>query len=340
MATCVLPAVSAISLLWSGLLCGQQPAAAPPNAQAPPRLVTTATRAAPAELARLRRPGRVLLVADFEAPSAFERWFEVQGRADGRTRLVDGAGLAHGGRSALQITAPANAGKASGAALSAWLGDEGHDALHLRYWIRYAADYDQGNLNHTGGSLTGVAGTDKWRGMGGAGLRPAGDDHFSTLVDSWRDWQRVAAPGFLHCYTYWMEMQQDRDGHYWGNMLGPEPERRFVPQRGEWTCVELRVAVNQVGKADGELAMWIDGELHLHYQGLRWRSSEAVRLKRAGVLCYVHAAERDNTVWFDDVVVSTGYIGTGGVEVAKPTPAAGQEPGKVGAPPSPLPLPR
>jgi len=69
MATCVLPAVSAISLLWSGLLCGQQPAAAPPNAQAPPRLVTTATRAAPAELARLRRPGRLLLVADFEAPS-------------------------------------------------------------------------------------------------------------------------------------------------------------------------------------------------------------------------------------------------------------------------------
>jgi hypothetical protein len=34
-----------------------------------------------------------------------------------------------------------------------------------------------------------------------------------------------------------------------------------------------------------------------------------VRLKRFSFGLYVHAAARDNTVWYDDVALSTGYLG-------------------------------
>jgi hypothetical protein len=34
-----------------------------------------------------------------------------------------------------------------------------------------------------------------------------------------------------------------------------------------------------------------------------------VKLKRFGIGVYVHQATRDNTVWYDDVALSTGYIG-------------------------------
>jgi hypothetical protein len=145
--------------------------------------------------------------------------------------------------------------------------------------------------------------------MGTAGIRPQGDDHFSSAFETWRDWGRVPAPGSMHLYTYWMDMQIDRDGHYWGNMLQPEAAERFVPVRERWTCYELMLRVNEIGKDDGELAAWIDGRLYAHFTGLRWRSDEAVKLIRFGLDVYVHQAVKDNMVWYDDVVVSTGYIG-------------------------------
>jgi hypothetical protein len=296
------------------VLAAQEPAAA----ERPyPALVTAATRADPAALARLERPGEVVFVDRFESEESFAGWFEVQGRKEGRA-VIDREQV-HGGKGALKLTAKANDGQSSGASAVRWLGNAGHDCLHLRYWIRYAKDYDQGNLNHTGGSLAGVAGDFQWAGMGTAGQRPAGDDHFSTRVEGWRDWRRTAAPGWLFCYAYWMDMKRDRDGNYWGNMMGPAEGERIVPARDRWLCVEQRVQVNTVGKADGELAVWLDGKLYLHYTGFRWRSSEEVRLKRTALMVYVHAAEQDNTVSYDDVVVATGYVGTG--EVKEPKPA-------------------
>jgi hypothetical protein len=34
-----------------------------------------------------------------------------------------------------------------------------------------------------------------------------------------------------------------------------------------------------------------------------------VKLKRFDIGVYVHHAAQNNTVWYDDVVLSTGYIG-------------------------------
>lgn len=295
---------------WRCLLHLLRRAADPPHY---PFLVTAATRADAVELLRLQQPGSIVCRDDFESQESFAHWFEIGGEREGRVRISREPEAVHGGSGSLQLTSTANGGQPCGAGPMRWLGDDGHDVLHLRYWLRYAPDYDQGNLNHTGGWLAGVAGTDKWAGLGSAGERPAGDDHFSTSVEGWRDWQRVPAPGFLFSYTYWMDMKRDRDGNWWGNMLGPADGERFVPERGKWLCVEQRVAVNTPGNADGELAVWLDGKLYTHHRGFRWRSSEAVRIKRIWLLAYVHAATRDNTVWFDDVVASTGYVGTGDV---------------------------
>lgn len=311
-----LPRLPLVLLSSCVALLAQTPPTAPPTTTvAPyPELVTASTRADPAAVARLTKPGKVLFHDEFESEASFGSYFEVGGLKEGNAAITTTAAEVHSGQGALRLCAPANDGKSSGASPVLWLGDDGHDCLHLRYWIRYAPDYDQGNLNHTGGSLTGVAGTDKWRGMGSAGLRPAGDDHFSSRVEGWRDWQRVPAPGYLFCYAYWMDMKQDRDGHFWGNMLGPVEKERFVPERGKWLCVEQRVAVNTPGKADGELAVWLDGVLYQHYTGFRWRSTAAVKLKRASLMVYVHAARQDNTVFYDDAVVSTGYVGTGAID--------------------------
>jgi hypothetical protein len=291
---------------------GQDPPPPDDEGRPYPVLITARTRADRAALAELERPGKVLFEDGFESADALARYFEVRGGGDeGRARVVTGKEAAHAGAGALRLTAKENGGKASGAGVSFWFGPEGHDRVHLRAWMRFAAGYDQGHLNHTGPGLSGVAGDDRWRGMGGAGIRPKGDDHFSTRLETWRDWGRIESPGFLQLYTYWMDMKRDRDGNFWGNMLGAAPEERVVPPRDRWTCLELMVRANSPGKADGELAAWADGRLYAHWKGLRWRSTPEVRLKRFGLDVYVHKAERDNTVWFDDVVLSTGYVGPG-----------------------------
>ena len=300
-------------LLLVSTVSGQEPAA---SAAPYPRLVTDTTKKDAQALARLTTPGTLLFHDEFESDASFRSYFEIRGQKEGHVAIERERDAIHKGTGSLRLTSPSNDGKSSGAGAELWLSDAGHDCVHLRYWIRYAPDYDQGNLNHTGGSICGLTGTHKWTGMGTAGQLPKGDDHFSTRVEGWRDWQRIAAPGALQCYAYWMDMKRDRDGNYWGNLMGPAPNERFVPERGKWLCVEQRVAANTPGKNDGELAVWLDGKLYVHYEGFRWRSTVDVKCKRVGLLVYVHAATRDNTVWFDDVAVSTGYIGTGEPETS------------------------
>jgi hypothetical protein len=281
----------------------------PQAAPSDPRLATEAARANERELARLQQPGEVLFHDEFESTDSFAGYFEIRGREDGRVSIDETPGVAHAGRGALRCISRAAEGRSSGAGASGWLGAVGRERVHLRYYVKFAADYDQGNLNHTGGGLSGVAGTDKWAGMGGAGLRPKGDDNFSTRFEAWRDGGRLTPPGYLYCYTYWMEMKIDKDGHYWGNMLAPLEQERAVPERGKWYCHELMVKTNEPGSANGELAAWIDGKLYLHYTGIRWRSDAKVLLKRFSLDVYVHAAAKENVVWYDDVVLSTGYVG-------------------------------
>jgi len=305
-----------ISLLSAFLItvasAGAEENDAPKRGKEPscPVLVTGKTRSTPKALAALEKPGRIVFTDGFESPKSFEKYFEIGGRKDGRAVLETDVRLAHSGRGAIRLTAPARDGKSSGAGANAWLGPKGYDQLYFRRYIKFAKDYDQGNLNHTGGGLAGVAGTGKWDGMGKAGIRPTGEDRFTSRLEPWRDWGRCAAPGYMFCYTYWMDMKPGRaEGQHWGNMLGPKKADRIVPKRGEWVCLEHMIKVNTIGKADGELAAWIDGKLYLHYRGFRWRKTERLRLKRFTIDIYIHKARQNNVVWYDDVVLSTGYIG-------------------------------
>jgi hypothetical protein len=71
--------------------------------------------------------------------------------------------------------------------------------------------------------------------------------------------------------------------------------------------------------ADGEQAFWVDGKLLGHFQGIRWRSSDKLKLNSVWLLDYVSESVvtqsnekypgRVYEVWFDDIVVATEYIG-------------------------------
>jgi hypothetical protein len=274
-----------------------------------PVLATAETRADEAALDRLEKPGKVVFQDDFELAESLKHYFEIRGQKEGLAQRSEEASLAHTGKGALQLTAPNKQGKESGVGATYWAGAEGYDQLYWRRYIRFAADYDQGNLHHVGGGLSAVAGSNRYLGMGSAGQRPKGDDRFSASFEPWRDWGKYEPPGYMFLYCYWMDMRRDRDGNYWGNNMNPAADERVTLKRDRWHCLEHMIKANDVGQANGELAAWIDGKLYIHYRGFRWRTSEDVKLKRFHLGLYVHNATQDNTVWYDDVVLSTGYIG-------------------------------
>jgi hypothetical protein len=257
----------------------------------------------------LEKPGKIFFRDGFESDASLTNYFEIVSLKDGRAKRTTDPQLAHTGHSALQFTAPDKAGKESLTGASLWFGPIGYDRVYFRRYIKFAADYDQGDLNHVGGGIEGVAGANKWADMGKAGIRPTGDDRFSCRFEPWRDWGRYTPPGYMFLYTYWMDMKRDPDGHYWGNNLKPADDKRITLERNRWYCLEHMIKVNDLGQANGELAAWIDGKLYIHYKGFRWRSAEDVKIKRAHIGLYVHHAKQANTVWYDDVALSTGYIG-------------------------------
>jgi hypothetical protein len=53
-----------------------------------------------------------------------------------------------------------------------------------------------------------------------------------------------------------------------------------VLERDRWYCFECHgPRETTVGRANGELAAWIDGRLYLHFTGIRWRNSADVKLE-------------------------------------------------------------
>ncbi len=266
---------------------------------------TEKTRSDPKALKTLEAPGEVFFTEDFESDAWAERFFDCYGLEEQRLALETDAKVVCRGKSSLRCVL--EAGEGATASVCHWFAP-GHDAVHLRWYCRFDPDFDQGNLMHFTG-LAAVSGTDRYDGMGGAGIRPTGFDRFNTGFEPWRAWGRNAAPGAMNFYSYFPAMKEDpkMKGKFWGNQF--VPAKPFVPERGKWHCFEILLKANDPDQENGEQAAWIDGKLYAHFTGIEWRKSEDVRIKRMSLGVYIHDNPQRNVVLFDDVALSTGYIG-------------------------------
>jgi len=180
----------------------------------------------------------------------------------------------------------------------------GYETVYARWYCRFAPDFDQGNLMH----FVHLAGLrDRWQ-LGRSGEKPDGTDFFSTGLEPWRNWGRNPAPGAWGFYTYFVDMKPDPSGPYYGNPFRPDNPSVLL-ERGRWVCLEMMVQANHPDRADGQQAFWVDGRLKGHYTGLRWRTTENLKVNCLWLLLYIHDNPQTNRVWFDDVVVSKAYVG-------------------------------
>ncbi|MBM3494514.1 MAG: hypothetical protein FJX72_09390 [Armatimonadetes bacterium] len=281
------------------------------------------------------RDPSVLMHEDFETGGLADvarRWTEVSNHDGEVLALVDG-GPRNSGR-CVQMTA--TLGRNTGGHLYKRLPRE-VETLYARFYVRFAEDAPYvHHFVHLGGYRPAT----NWP-QGGAGERPRGDERITVGIEPHGDNGRFPAPGAWTFYAYWHEMKISADGRYWGAAIRSEDAAR-IP-KGRWQCVEVMLKLNSApDKADGELALWLDGKptyrigpgtprgtwtgLGFHakqggeaFEGFRWRKSADLKLNFLWLMHYVteNAARQNNVrdpqkvnrVWFDDIVVATEYVG-------------------------------
>jgi hypothetical protein len=209
----------------------------------------------------------------------------------------------------------------------------GYNELYLRYYVKYEALGTSNPYHHTGmvlGAWAPLTGYLK----GYSDFVPAGDEWFAAYFEPHEGHR-------LDFYNYWPGMMawgeivsppaiNSESGDYYaaGNQMIGSDDVHFVPDA--WMCIEIRILVNDpVSSANGELTLWIDGELvaafgpghpnvtqdgthliidpdGLPFEGLVWRTDPALRLN---YIWLNHNPKTQSEVRFDQLVVATEYVG-------------------------------
>ncbi len=103
----------------------------------------------------------------------------------------------------------------------------------------------------------------------------------------------------------------------WGGLtwLGNSPGSQFkihaTEESGRWVCVEALAKLNTPGKSDGYNCLWIDGIRQCERRNLDFRSQYTKYGVNAVFMesYWNKGSPVDQYRWYDDLVVSTGYIG-------------------------------
>jgi hypothetical protein len=202
----------------------------------------------------------------------------------------------------------AHLGKDTGGGPTKWFASS--PDLYVRFYTKFDSDCDYVHHFVTLRANKGLRGGDKWSGFGGAGLKPEGDERFSTALEPWGDWAKNPAPGRWNFYSYWHEMKPSKDGKFWGNSFLAEDSQDI--KKNEWICAEFLLRHNTPGIADGEQAYWIDGKLLGHWKGINWRKSDTLWANALTLESYITdrwTKNPVNVVFFDNVVIAKRYIG-------------------------------
>ncbi len=201
----------------------------------------------------------------------------------------------------------------------------GYEKLHLRYYMKYHAKFP--GCHHTGGGIYATAG-EGYKQIGSiTGVKPDGTNHCQAWLDEmtpYFDWNpkgNDTPPGWLNIYCY-----NPDQGHEYGDILFPdglilpgysklklsdefEARPNYNPERGAWHCFEIMMRLNTPGKKDGRVAFWVDGKLVGDFPGLRLRETEELKLNHVAISTYSSQLHDNKTIWYDDVVAATSYIG-------------------------------
>jgi hypothetical protein len=195
-----------------------------------------------------------------------------------------------------------------------------YDKLYFRWYQMWEPGYDFTARNHGSGLYGGSRNL-----LGMSGNRPDGSNFFISTFEP--DNQNFRP--FL--YTYYRGMYMDcvnPNGQCWGDHFPcwldegqnvcdkPEHRERILPQQletGRWYCFEMMIdagtPVQNDAQANGILNYWIDGVEYGPWNDLWFRTTPNLKLTILWLSLFHHAEHSIEGILFDEITVSTEYIG-------------------------------
>ena len=206
----------------------------------------------------------------------------------------------------------------------------GENRVFFRWYQMWPTNYAVIGSNHNGVTILGGNDPGTPRHIppaNGSGWFTCVMEHnYGGHIDQVTKIKESVSPYYGRIYAYWPGRAEDHwwpDGTCQGNYTFfsapngyPDFVKRpcFLPQRGRWYCYEFMVRINTIGKRDGEVKWWVDGELKGDWPDLFLRGVSSVTGQPYGIdtarigngrnTC---AIELDK--WYDNVVVARKYIG-------------------------------
>jgi hypothetical protein len=180
------------------------------------------------------------------------------------------------------------------------------DEAYFRYYLRLGSRWDP---IVEGGKLPGFAGI---YGVAGWGQRRAdGTNGWSARGAFLRSDEGPGTSAKRAIGTYAYTATTDGGlGEVWGWNLGPTG----MLEKNRWYSVEQQIKLNTPGRADGILRVWVDGQLAFEKSNLRFRDIPTLKIESVWMNVFhggVTKADRDLTLYIDNLVIARRYIGPG-----------------------------
>ncbi len=201
------------------------------------------------------------------------------------------------------------------AAASSWVLPE-EDTYYLSYWVMFEEDFDFDGDDHSGGKLPGLAS----EGLASGGSNVTGENGFTARY-MWRE------DGAAELYLYHMD-KPGKFGESFEFVDDNGDPIKFEP--GEWHQLTQRVTVNDQGRSNGEVAVWMDGVQVLDLDELRF-VTDGSGVDRLYFSSFFGGGDDgwlpddDVSAYFDDIVVSTDPADVGLGEQADAGPQINEE---------------
>jgi hypothetical protein len=80
---------------------------------------------------------------------------------------------------------------------------------------------------------------------------------------------------------------------------------------GQWIDFQMMMKLNTPGQADGEIKLWINGDLKMHHQGIAFRTVPQLQLNAVSLTSYIGGhctSARNQRIWDDHYMVSKTFI--------------------------------
>jgi len=176
------------------------------------------------------------------------------------------------------------------------------EEIYFRYYLRLGDSWSPID----GGKLPGISGTYNKAGWGGR--KPNGYNGWSArgLFRKKLENNPLANTYPIGNYIYHTQVKRYGDNDVWSdNALG-------YLQKNKWYCIEQYLRLNSIGKSNGIIKGWVDGQLAYHNKRLEFRKTRELKIEKIWMNVYHGGTTRttqDMHLYIDNVVVSTEYVG-------------------------------